>query len=473
MITGESQILQLIQENGQLENLYLNEQTLLTFPPDLFDQPLKSVELEDVVCPISVLKGLCFIPTIEKLILSYVYETEEDWDTELGIGSIPEDLIRLTHLRYLELSGLALEKLPADFQSLKRLKVLDLSENNLAKECLVNIPDSVIDLDLSFNDLKNLDESLLENKGLEILNLQHCKLKKFPLELGKLTSLYSVNLSHNQLKRIPEGFISDSLNHLKLVNCLLNRLDISGQSLPKLNSLDASSNQIQSIADSVCELPDLRDINISRNEISHISPSIHKWKKLETLNLSHNQLDHLPDQIGDLETLKHLNLSYNYLGELNTSVYNLKNLEVLDLTKNHVSQIHSGIESLKKLRNLQIHQCGMIFLSDEISQLENLEQLVMGYNWIKKFPEFENLKKLKFLDISGSKELRNPDEEILKIRNLPNLGAISLTNTPISTLPLSLKELPKLTRINMRGTLISKEELLRLREVFAPIYLWF
>lgn len=81
------------------------------------------------------------------------------------------------------------------------------------------------------------------------------------------------------------------------------------------------------------------ELNISHNALRGAMPSqINVLKKLQSLDASHNQMTGVPAEIGQLPALEILNLSDNQLTGLPYELGNLSNLKILNLRGNHVSQ---------------------------------------------------------------------------------------------------------------------------------------
>ncbi|KAL3735588.1 hypothetical protein ACJRO7_024673 [Eucalyptus globulus] len=258
--------------------------------------------------------------------------------------------------------------IPSSICEMKDLQFLDLSRNNLTgtiPQCLGNVSDSLLVLDLQINGLSGT----------------------ISLTFGENAVLRSLHLNGNQF----EGLLPRSL-----INCTqLEMLDLHGnklndtfprwlETLPSLQVLDLRSNRLQgSIGNPRTEFPFplLRILDLSSNEFTGPLPSayfaklkammsigqdgsglrymdqgyyqdsmnetmkgleVHLPKILVTrtaVDLSSNKFrGMIPDVIGELGSLKGLNLSHNNLkGHIPSSLGDLSELEWLDLSSNELT----------------------------------------------------------------------------------------------------------------------------------------
>jgi hypothetical protein len=154
------------------------------------------------------------------------------------------EIIRLSQLTQLDLSGKGLTKLPPElFQltKLSNLEVLNLSGNQLATfpPEIFELP-NLTQLDLSNNQLTALPSNILQLTSLAVLNLSGNKLSALPQEIFTLTSLIKLNLSGNNLTALPPEILQ----------------------LKELIELDLSGNQLTTLPEKITQLTRLEKLHL-------------------------------------------------------------------------------------------------------------------------------------------------------------------------------------------------------------------
>ena len=119
----------------------------------------------------------------------------------------------------------------------------------------------------------------------------------------KFTRIDKLNLSYNQLRRLPNSFFNGLVNLtiLWMSNNQLNHIPNISQ-LPKLRQLTLNHNQISAIeVDDFTNAPSLEILNLSYNEIERIEPhSFDHLTNLMVLKLDINYSTHSDVEITDL-----------------------------------------------------------------------------------------------------------------------------------------------------------------------------
>ena len=102
---------------------------------------------------------------------------------------------------------------------LTRLKYLNLSGNKisafpeLAESCFTQ---SLVSLDLSYNELQTVPEAALKMTKLMELRLSHNRILELPAELAKLSFLKKVKAAHNLFNFLPSSFVRRKFVELDL-----------------------------------------------------------------------------------------------------------------------------------------------------------------------------------------------------------------------------------------------------------------
>ncbi|XP_007517535.1 toll-like receptor 8 [Erinaceus europaeus] len=247
------------------------------------------------------------------------------------------EFLDVPHVKYLDLTNNRLDF--ADdhaLSELKELEVLDLSHNDHyfriagVTHCLGFIQNltQLKVLNLSYNSIYTLTQKSLSSMSLEELVFSGNRLdllwrnhdNRYWEIFQNLKNLMWLDLSSNNLQRIPEEVYSNLPRNLTKLYLNNNKLDdfnwTSLQLFPRLRMLDLSGNQLSSVT----------------NSLSKFTPS------LQTLLLRQNRISQLPpDFLSQASSLKHLDLGSNLLQTINKSTLQTKtspNLAVLELGGN-------------------------------------------------------------------------------------------------------------------------------------------
>ena len=412
----------------------------------------------------------------------------------------------------LTLDSNELDHFPKIFQNHPSITRLRLANNDI--ESLKGLPSNLECLEISGNQCVGF--SLLEIHGLlklKSLELEACGFLKIPdpqifTQLSYLTSLSlagnllteipselafcrklgSLDLSENQISKIPENTLS--------VFPLLEDLNLSGNELKtficpqSVKNLLIHSNCLENF-----EITDnLEQLQISDNKLRSLDCS--KKESLIWIDFSMNKLKNLPKNVHQTG-LKYLHARDNEIQNLPRSISRLRNtLQVLDLSDNFLdTDLHenlAGLDSLKILNfsgnsGFRMKKIHAKFLMSTVSEL-NLDGTGLGYQGLVDVLSFsgENLEilsvrnceleKLPNLPVWGNAcGLRNIDFSENSLKNVPEIVFQALTN--LETLNLNgnclngknpiagIKNCSKLVELQVSGNKINRLEqiLLELR----------
>jgi internalin A len=212
------------------------------------------------------------------------------WLNELGLITLPETLGNLKKLQLLDISNNQLTALPESLGQLKQLQSLDISNNQLS----------------------TLPESLGQLKKLRSLNISKNRLTKLPESLGQLAQLIGLKTVGNRLAELPES--------LRL--------------LTQLQGLYLAGNRQIRLPQWLGELEKLLDLNIANMELTALPEWLGQLRQLQGLTLANNRLTVLPESLGDLTRLKSLDVENNRLTGLPQSLRRLTSLRELYLQEN-------------------------------------------------------------------------------------------------------------------------------------------
>ncbi|KAG5884712.1 hypothetical protein JTB14_019836 [Gonioctena quinquepunctata] len=166
--------------------------------------------------------------------------------SETGLACLPDGIAMLGNLQTLVLHSNKMEEINKEISKLDKLKILDLSRNDIRSlpEDFANLP--LVTLNLNSNKLESFP-AFTTNKKLAILDLSNNKLKEFPnICSEELTNLAELKLIGNEIEDIPN---------------IINRL--SG-----LKVFEISSNKIKVLPGELADCQKLKELNLKSNPIS-------------------------------------------------------------------------------------------------------------------------------------------------------------------------------------------------------------
>ncbi|KAH8298501.1 hypothetical protein KR044_008708 [Drosophila immigrans] len=180
-------------------------------------------------------------------------------------------------------------------------------------------------------------------------------LELYPDSLNGLKQLTELDLSDNNLRGLPGGFLCP-VGNLQTLNLTRNRirtaeqlgfadLNCSAASASELQLLDASHNELRSITESwgISRLRRLQHLNLQHNNISELSgEALAGLSSLRIVNLSNNHLETLPEGLfAGSKELREIHLQHNELYELPKGLFHrLEQLLVVDLSGNQLTSNH-------------------------------------------------------------------------------------------------------------------------------------
>uniref|UniRef100_A0A8C1WXN4 FLII actin remodeling protein n=1 Tax=Cyprinus carpio TaxID=7962 RepID=A0A8C1WXN4_CYPCA len=281
-------------------------------------------------------------------------------------SGVPDDIFQLDDLSVLDLSYNQLTEIPRDLENSRNMLVLNLSHNsidNISNQLFINLTD-LLYLDLSDNNLDSLPPQMRR-----LVHLQTLILNNNPL-------------MHAQLRQLPAMVALQTL-HLRNTQRTQNNMPTSLEGLTNLADVDLSCNDLTRVPECLYSLANLKRLNLSSNQISELSLCIDQWTKLETLNLSRNQLTSLPCFCACiLSKLKKLYVNSNKIDfdGLPSGVGKLSNLVEFMAANNNLELVPEGLCRCGKLKKLVLNKNRLVTLPEAIHFLTDLEVLDVREN---------------------------------------------------------------------------------------------
>ncbi|XP_022317949.2 protein flightless-1 homolog isoform X3 [Crassostrea virginica] len=305
--------------------------------------------------------------------------------TRNKVENLGEELANLSALRTLNCrhNKLVDEGIPQEVFSLEDLQVVDLSHNNLkevppelekAKNCIV--------LNLAKNNIEMIPNQLFINlTDLIFVDLSDNSLETLPPQMRRLTNLQTLILNNNplihaQLRQLPALVALETLQMRNTQRTLAN-FPSGLDTLSNLQDIDLSGNDLPRVPETLYKLTAIKRLNLSSNQISELSLVIDTWVNLETLNLSRNNLTALPSSLHKLSSLKKLYLNSNKLDfeGIPANIGKLHNLEIFSAAYNNLELIPEGLCRCGKLKKLILNGNRLVTLPDILHLLPDLETL--------------------------------------------------------------------------------------------------
>ncbi|CAI9729022.1 malignant fibrous histiocytoma-amplified sequence 1 homolog [Octopus vulgaris] len=385
---------------------------------------------------------------VSEQLLTYL-ETKSNGRTVLTVpdgkykGWLPKSLYSL-ELDELYLPFMRLYTFPvrgSSLGSLTSLKVFHAVGNYLQTipNCFTQISE-LQKLNLSYNNLSELSQSIFKLTSLVELNLCENSVERLPPEIGELKNLRHLNIGGNLLSEVPEQM--SQCKKLQILNLSgkwsprggLRTLPISVCNLPELLTLDCSWHQIDTLPDEIGNLKKLKILSLRGNHLKYISEKIAdctnlqelhltaamrfipkipvallNLKSLVKLNISGNYFTTIPPEISGLENLKVFLMQKNALLQLPEEFFNLQQLEEIELSDNYLETIPGSIRRLHVLRKLSVCNNRLKSLPNEISSCQSLQSLNLAHNLLEEIPDtFHRLDNLDFLNLTENKLKRLP-----------------------------------------------------------------
>lgn len=245
----------------------------------------------------------------------------------LKLEEFPNEVLKLSDLEVLDLSGNSIETVPARVLQLTSLKRFDLTDNPV--KALPDIPGLLLDWS---SYLKCGSQISAENiRGLHV----------------------STGASETEPKRIHEASqLLDRMAALPNLRELV--LGLSSLSIHSPLVLPPASHNLANFFDGLHRLAKLEILRVFGVLLNAVPNSIRQLKDLKLLSLGGAGLKELPDWLCELNELSDLSVHLNDLRQLPSCLSQLTRLEKLDLSYNQFAEIPLLLLNMGSLRTLRL-----------------------------------------------------------------------------------------------------------------------
>ena len=261
------------------------------------------------------------------------------------------------------------------------------------------------------------NKNVCQISKLECCDSLNKKISTTFLEIVLKNNKFEISKSANSN---PQGLLSDN----ELDNA--RRYTITTKALLESNNvyiLDLSGQEISRLPADIRKLKKVQILILLNNNLKELPIEIGELSNLQIIRANSNRIAEIPKELGLLKFLEELSLANNNLKTLPVELYNLKNIRILNLESNKLSKINIEVNNMDKLVSLNLNNNKLTYLPKQIGGLQNLILLNISNNNIKQLPsEIQNLKNLKLLYIENTLISYQEVKRIKKL--LPNTEVI-------------------------------------------------
>lgn len=176
-----------------------------------------------------------------------------------------------------------------------------VSELDLTRSGLMELPDYLFDatsplpatlsrLDVSFNDLRTLPETLSNCARLKVFFAMANKFEEYPEVLGRLPNIGMVSFKSNRIERLSETCLASSIYWLILTDNKIAALPHSIGRLSKLRKFMMASNLLTSLPDELADCTELELIRLADNSFTEVPQLLFSLPKLTWVALGGNYI---------------------------------------------------------------------------------------------------------------------------------------------------------------------------------------
>ncbi|XP_058058497.1 insulin-like growth factor-binding protein complex acid labile subunit [Anopheles bellator] len=332
-----------------------------------------------------------------------INETEVDLSRQ-GFKEVHWHLSSIVNEGYeiyeLDLSFNNLEQLnELTFLKFYSLETLNLSNNriesinNLTFGSLIRLAE----LDLSFNLIHTLEKQAFDRLyGLESLSLrENCLVTLAPHQFYFNDHLSSLLLDHNQLSFLPRVLFDtitmvDELYELDLSNNNFRRMPYIDAK--EISLLKIENNHIETLT--VNKSFNVRVLQMQNNNI--YDADLFAFNRAEHIDLSHNNLDNIVG-LHEMTQLEYLDLSSNNVSRFDYNLkYSIRNIPgLVTLRLQNCSLTDHNIEGLlasESILYLDLSQNNFVRLNvSHLSRLRTLQYLSLNFNYLRELVNYERM----------------------------------------------------------------------------------
>lgn len=261
-----------------------------------------------------------------------------DWSEEEMMADA-EKSNQFAGLEVLDVHGNKLTTIPTGFRRLSNLRVLNLSGNSLSLEAFTIISElsDLRELRVAKNGITgNLPIDLSKMRELQVLDLSNNQLDKLPAGISELPNLQKLLVGGNRISSVSLSSIpSQNMIEIDISRNMLEGAFAANelQRFEKLQSFDVSANSLKTLCSEKLELPSLQTLNVRNNRLVEL-PDVSSCVQMMTLVASENSLTVLPEGFASLGSLRNVDVSGNNIKHIGTELTAMPNLVAFNVAGN-------------------------------------------------------------------------------------------------------------------------------------------
>lgn len=415
-----------------------------------------------------------------------------------NVHSLPDEIGQLVNLNELFLNNNQLVSINEAMYTLPRLFKLNVSHNNIrdiskkisnlinlsvlniSNNKITTLPEDIgytkalTHIDASYNTLSYLPSEINMLSQLKYLDLSHNNLESDALPLFiEMRHLTELNLSYNQLTRLPTCTDCKNLSHLILSFNKINNMENDYfLTLPKLSLLILKCNKITEVCSNLGDLTNLAILDLSDNELRSLPDELATLFHLKTLFLGGNPIktvrnDILRDSKRIISYIKtsHCNnqrhsstdgvssLTESTTNEIKIDKYTLDRSKTLGLCKViHIPESLYEIAKDTKVEQADLSSNNITQVNDKLFDIVTIRELDLSNNLIEHLPtDLLKLNHLVYLNLEKNK-LCDIDVNL----NFDHLRELNLSSNKFKQIPLCIFNLNNLEILMMNNNHLEK-----------------
>ena len=260
------------------------------------------------------------------------------------------------------------------FLGISNLQVLQLGRNLLTEmPDLTSLSQSLVELGLNGNNIREQNLSIIVMQALETLNLENNDLGSISVDSLRyeMPNLENLNLKSNAINKTE----NNSLGVLQI----LEEIHLSGNDLVTFSAVNLKITK------------NLKILHLDDNDIARLeNNSFSGLHNLETLDLNGNvltefDLSKLTDRQG-MVSLKYLYLQGNHLVSMPFIAMLARAIEILDVGGNQISAVPNGyFNNFPNLTSVNLHGMSLTGVPEFTAEMSQLTKLTLSSNEISYF----------------------------------------------------------------------------------------